>query len=274
MHDLPGSERRLPRDAPTRRRRPTPLRVVGWVASGLLALVALAAVAFACWLYTARPQVDGRIRVTGPDAPVRIWRDSLGVPQIWARSETDALFAQGFVHAQDRLWQMELFRRVAQGRLAEVLGADLLPTDRFLRTLGLWRAAGADEAGLEPGERRRLQAYADGVNAFLATRAGALPPELALLGIRPEPWSVRASLAMEKVMAFDLSEYHAGVAVWEAVRRLGPARARFVFPQYPAFGPTIIGAPPAWSGLPMPGWSPGATLARASPSSPMTCIWS
>src|SRR5512146_426661 len=167
------------------------IRGIGRAALVVGAAVAVAAVAFVVWLQTARPQMDGRIRVRGLSAPVQVWRDSMGVPHIWARTEGDLLFAQGFVHAQDRLWQMELLRRVARGRLAEAMGPDLLDTDRFLRTLGLWRAAGADEAALGPEERRRLQAYADGVNALLDSHPGAPPPELVILRIRPERWTVR-----------------------------------------------------------------------------------
>src|SRR5512146_424305 len=166
-------------------------RKIGRIVLALGVVIVVAAVTFVVWLETARPQVDGRLRLPGLAAPAQVWRDSMGVPHIWARTEEDLLFAQGFVHAQDRLWQMELLRRVARGRLAEAMGPDLLDTDRFLRTLGLWRAAGADEAALGPEERRRLQAYADGVNALLDSHPGAPPPELVILRIRPERWTVR-----------------------------------------------------------------------------------
>lgn len=213
----------------------------------LLALAAVLGAVLAgvvAFVQSARPVVDGRRFVPGVSAPVEVWRDSMDVPHIWARSETDALFAQGYVHAQERLWQMELFRRVAQGRLAEVMGADLLESDRFLRTVGLWRAAAAEAAMLDPAARRTVQAYADGVNAFLRDRPGALPPELLVLRIRPEPWSVASVLAIEKVMAWDLAEYQASAAVWAAARRLPPDRARLVLPEYPSFGPTVLEATP------------------------------
>ena len=219
-------------------------RKIGRIVLALGVVIVVAAVTFVVWLETARPQVDGRLRLPGLAAPAQVWRDSMGVPHIWARTEEDLLFAQGFVHAQDRLWQMELLRRVAQGRLAEAMGPDLLDSDRFLRTLGLWRAAATEEAVLETDERRRLQAYADGVNAFLRTHAGALPPELVLLRLHPEPWRVRDCIAMEKVMSFDLSEYHVSRAAWAGARRLGPQRAGFILPEYPAWGTNIMEATP------------------------------
>jgi penicillin amidase len=218
-----------------------------YLARALLVLVALAAAALAAaalWVHSARPVVDGRRSVPGLSAPVEVWRDSMGVPHIWAQTERDALFAQGYVHAQDRLWQMELLRRVAQGRLAEAMGGALLDGDRFLRTVGLWRAALAEERALDPGQRASLQAYAAGVNAFLRGHRGAPPPELLLLRIRPEPWTVASTLAIEKVMAWDLAEYYASLAVWDGARRLGPERASLILPQYPASGPDILEATP------------------------------
>ncbi len=220
------------------------MRKLAW-AVGVLALVLVVAVVAAIlWLHSARPVVDGRRTVAGISAPVEIRRDSLGVPQIVARDEADALFAQGYVHAQDRLWQMDLFRRVAQGRLAEVMGPALLPSDRFLRTIGLWRAAVAEERTLPADVRRLMQAYVAGVNAFLARHTGAPPPEFVLLRYRPQPWSVTSVLAMEKVMAWDLAEYQASIGVWTAARRLGPDRAPYVMPEYPRDMPTILEATP------------------------------
>jgi penicillin amidase len=154
----------------------------------------------------------------------------------------DLLFAQGYVHAQERLWQMELFRRVAQGRLAEVLGSGLTSTDRFLRTIGLWRAAGAQEAALSAESRRMLEAYVAGVNAWLRRRSGARPPELMALRIEPEPWTVRHSLALEKIMAWDLSLYGGAAALTKAASRLDSAKLRLYEEAYPDWGPTILEA--------------------------------
>ena len=119
----------------------------------VVALVVIVVVAAVAYVRSAGPVLDGELRLRGLTGEVEIWRDSLGVPHIWAGSAEDLFFAQGFVHAQDRLWQMELFRRAAQGRLAEVMGEDLVETDLFLRNIGLWRAALAAEASLDDVRR-------------------------------------------------------------------------------------------------------------------------
>ena len=139
----------------------------------------------------ARPcPVRARSRVwTGLSAPVEILRDGHGIPHIFAQSTEDALFAVGYVHAQDRLWQMEGMRRLGAGRLAEAVGAPALKSDRFMRTLGLYRRAEEQYVYLAEDVRRALDAYAAGVNAWLLAHRGTLPPEFVLLGIEPEPWT-------------------------------------------------------------------------------------
>jgi penicillin amidase len=199
-----------------------------------------AVVALTLYLRSARPQVDGAIMVPGLPDSVMVLRDSLGVPAIAAPDEASLVFAQGFVHAQDRLWQMELFRRVAEGRLADILGPGLVATDRFLRTAGVWRAAARQEQATPPGLMRLLDAYAAGVNAWIETHRGALPPEFELLRVKPEPWTPRHSLALEKIMAWDLSAYGSARQAAQAAHTLAPDRMEFLNPDYPAWGPTII----------------------------------
>jgi penicillin amidase len=178
--------------------------------------------------------------MAGLRAPVEIWRDSVGVPHIWASSAEDLFFAQGYVHAQDRLWQMELIRRVAEGRLAEVMGADLVESDKFLRTIGLGRAARAAASELDPEHRYWLEAYAAGVNAWLDSRRGALPPEFVALRFSPGRWEVEHSLMLEKVMAWDLAAYQRGVDLARAVQILGPERAAHLAPEFPEWGTHIL----------------------------------
>ncbi|MEM7025955.1 MAG: penicillin acylase family protein, partial [Pseudomonadota bacterium] len=183
-------------------------RTLRWLLGGTLALVLLASAGLAggyMWLRQSLPVVDGTIEVAGLDAPVEIVRGEYAVPHIRATSLRDAVFAQGFVHAQDRLWQMDFRRRLGAGRLAEIVGAAALPTDRFMRTLGLYRAAEASQAFLRPDTVALLEAYAAGVNAQLATRTGPLPPEFLILGYAPEPWTPVDSLVWMRVLALDLS---------------------------------------------------------------------
>jgi penicillin G amidase len=219
------------------------------------ALLALAAVLVVALLagrwYVGRAEArpGGRATLAGLHGEVEVWRDSMGVPHVWARDEEDLFRAVGYVHAQDRLWQMELFRRVADGRMAEVLGPNLVDTDRFLRTVGMGRAAGENERRLDPEARRLLQAYADGVNAWVRGHPGPLPPEFLTLGFRPEPWTVRNSLSIAKIMAWDLADWNIGLDVQAATEVVGPELARDLHPTYPDWGITILDASEAqWKG--------------------------
>ncbi|NNF37220.1 MAG: penicillin acylase family protein [Gemmatimonadetes bacterium] len=143
------------------------------------------------------PAIDATIEVPGLGAPVEILRDPWGVPHIYAEDIDDLFFAQGFVQAQDRLWQMDLYRRAGEGRLAEILGPDALPHDRFAR-LVKYRGPWTDEeyGAYHPEGRRILEAFTRGVNAYIdhATRSGELPVEYEITGLDPEPWTPEASL--------------------------------------------------------------------------------
>ena len=208
------------------------------ILAGLLVVAVVAAVGGYLWLRTSLPLHDGRLTVAGADAPVEIVRDRWGVPHIYAQTLDDAVFGLGFAHAQDRLWQMEMNRRIASGRLAEVVGAPALPADRFLRTLGFMRHAEAGVAQMAPQWRGALQSYADGVNAYLATRTGALPPEFELLRHRPEPWQPVDSAAWIKVMALNLSmNWGQELERLRLTQRLTPQQLDELFPPGDARGP-------------------------------------
>lgn len=177
---------------------------LGWrlaAATGLLLAVAIAAVALLAW--RASPVIDGRLELPGLQAPVTVERDARGVPTVRAQSLVDAMQALGALHAQDRRWQLELHRRVAAGRLAEAFGAAAVDQDRFLRVLGLRRAAEAQWGALSPAGREVLQAYARGINGIAAGRQ-ARPPEMLLMGLPHEPWTPVDSLGWALVMAWDL----------------------------------------------------------------------
>src|SRR5262249_14276833 len=149
------------------------------------------------YLRQSLPKTEGEVRLAGVTAPVDIVRDRYGIPHIFAASLEDASFALGYAHAQDRLWQMEMNRRIGAGRLAEVVGPGALETDRFLRTLGVRRAAEANFQTLDSQTKKQLEAYAAGVNAFLAADP-VLPVEFLLTGVKPEPWAPADSIAWIK----------------------------------------------------------------------------
>ena len=205
------------------------------------------------WLSTSLPETAGTIALPGLKAPVEIIRDKDGIPHIFAESEADAAFALGFIHAQDRLWQMEEMRRLGTGRLSELAGAGALPLDRFTRTVGLERLAEAALAHLDAGLRAKLDAYAAGVNAFLAHHRGAWPPEFMLLGIAPAPWRPVDSLLWGELMAVQLSgHWRDELLRAQLLRHLTPAQVDQLWPPYPGDAPTTL----AWDatlyrGLPL-----------------------
>ncbi len=144
------------------------------------------------------------IRVAGLDHPVKVIRDADGIPHIYAKTEHDLVFAQGWMQAEDRLFQMDFSRRFAAGTVAELLGPDAIPSDVQIRTLGILRGAQASEAAISPELRSAFEAFAAGVNAWVAERP--LPPEYAALEItRFEPWKPIDTLAVGKALAFSLS---------------------------------------------------------------------
>ncbi len=185
------------------------------------------------------PPVTGTLALPGLQAPVTVLRDAWGVPHIFATTRYDLYMAQGYVTAQDRLFQMDVSRRAASGRLSEVIGEATLDTDRFFRSLMLRPAAEASVAAYPPEMLEILQAYADGVNAWM--QAGNLPLEFTLLSYRPEPWSPVDSAVIGKYMAYDLGgNWAAEVWRFQAIQRLGAARVAEILPTYPADGPTVM----------------------------------
>ena len=203
-------------------------------------LGALLVAAGYAYLRQSLPKTSGEIRIAGLSAPAEILRDRYGIPHIFAGSLQDASFALGFVHAQDRLWQMEMNRRVAAGRLAEIVGPGALESDRFLRTLGVRRSAEANLRALDTETRQLLEAYAAGVNAFLAA-GPVLPPEFWLTGVRPEPWTPADSVAWVKMMAWDLGgNWRNELLRMRLAKTLPLSRIHELLPPYPGESVPVI----------------------------------
>ncbi len=209
-----------------------------------LLLFAIPAVAVAAlfWLYRRPlPQLEGRVVLPGLKAPVEVIRDRWGVPHLYASHVDDVLFAQGFVHAQDRLWQMDLNRRVGHGRLSEAFGSLAFDTDRLLRILGFSRSAHETLAATDGETLAALECYARGVNAFIAANPGRCGLEFTLLGIKPEPWKPVDSLVWTKMMAWGLStNWDTELINAALVAKLGPERAAKLHAEYPAGNPIVI----------------------------------
>lgn len=208
-----------------------------WLSFVTLVLFAFVAIGYG-WLTSSVPQLEGTIEVNGPGATVTIARDEHGVPHIDAASENDLAFGLGFAHAQDRLWQMEMNRRIGSGRVSEVLGEAGLGLDRFFRTLGFTHRARSALAALPDETVIALNSYADGVNAFLDSHRGALPPEFVLTGVTPEPWTPIDSLVWQKMMWLDLSgNARHEVARARLLQKLSPQQVASLYPEYPGEEP-------------------------------------
>ena len=233
------------------------LRRIGWATLGL---VLLAAAAVGLLARASLPQLASEIAVPALAGPVSIARDDHGVPTLTAGSEADAYFAMGFVHGQDRLWQMEFDRLAGQGRLAEILGTAALPHDRFVRTLGLEAAAASAAAALDAETAALLGAYAAGVNAAIAAFGMVLPPEFLILRHRPEPWRPVDSIRFLKLMALTLSgDWRQELQRARFARTLRDDQMALLWPGLTRGGPITMAA---LAGLPLD------RLAAALPEAP------
>ncbi|MGD0629049.1 MAG: penicillin acylase family protein [Terracidiphilus sp.] len=189
---------------PTRSRKRRWAHLLLWAFAGLVLIAALAIAAGVLWLRSAEmaalPILDGDLHLSGLSAPVTVRRDAHGVPHIEAATQDDLFLAQGYVTAQDRLWQMDASRRNANGELAEILGSSLLRRDKAQRVLQLGLTARRIYANLSPADRKRLDEYAAGVNLYIAQHGDSLPAEFRLLHYRPRPWTGADSLSIGTMM--------------------------------------------------------------------------
>lgn len=199
------------------------------------------------------PASKKRVSFQGIREEIHIYRDHLGVPHIYARNQQDLHFAQGYVHAQDRFWQMEFWRHIGSGRLSEILGSEAIKTDKLIRTVGWNRIAQRLLAYYQvkaPEVLTFLDSYCAGVNAYLASKHKHFPLDMALLRIvvgpwEIEPWTPLNSLTWGIVMADDLGEnWHSELTRAELIRMLGETTVRRFFPSYPyACRPVIVPNP-------------------------------
>ncbi len=216
------------------------------VVFAVLLLIVLAVAGFLLYVYwwliqRATPALDGEVTLAGLDQPVEIRRDRHGVPHIYAKNRADLFRAQGFVHAQDRLWQMEQNRRIARGALAEVFGYPAVEADRFSRIIGFWRAAQAELATLDAETLQVLDWYTAGVNAYITARPRRVGAEFNLLRIRPEPWTALDVLGNAKVTSWALSlNWESELTRLRLLEGLDPIAAAELEPDYPRLNPLTL----------------------------------
>src|SRR5688572_25170386 len=216
------------------------MKILGkFIAGALVLILGLAAIA---WLYlqNSLPELDGAVQVKGLAAPVEVLRDKEGIPHVFAKSDSDGAFALGYLHAQDRMWQLEFQRRVAAGRLAEIMGELAFDNDRLMRTLGIARTAQRMADVADAPTRAAFEAYAAGVNAFLASKP-VLPIEFHVFQIDPQPWTVADSMSWLLVMAWDLSgNWRTELARLRFMAKIGAERTGELLPPYPGDKPTPL----------------------------------
>ncbi|MCH1627974.1 penicillin acylase family protein [Ferdinandcohnia quinoae] len=214
---------------------------------GIVLIVLMASLLLGGYLFLRKslPVIEGEINLTEITKEVEVTRDKNGVPHILAENSYDLYFAQGFVTAQDRIFQMDLSRRQASGELSEVIGASTLDQDKYFRTLGLRRAAVASYDGYSSEAKDVLQAYADGVNAYIkdAKKNNTLPVEFTFAGYEPTEWTPIDSLTIGKYMAYDLGGHYKGQAFrYYMAQHFSDEKVLELFPTYPEDGATVLQA--------------------------------
>ena len=212
--------------------------VIQWSLRGFAALAIIGLLALTIYFFSTKTTIDGTIEAPGITSSVTIKFDATGIPHITAITDQDAWYAIGYLHATERAWQMEFNRRLASGRLSEILGPNTLGLDKFMRTLGIKRMAEKQYENLPIEAKRELQAYADGVNEGLRRLGWALPPEFLLTGSKPGVWSPSDSVAWSLMMALDLGDnWHKEFMRLELSSHMETSRIWEVLPPYPGENP-------------------------------------
>lgn len=214
------------------------LRKLGSIVVILIVLTVAAVIGGRLWLARSVAEYDGEI-ATGVQQPVEITFDAKGVPQIWAQTDDDAFFAMGWLHGNERLFQMELVRRLSNGELSELFGAAAFDTDAEQRRLGFGRRAKRDAATLSPRARRVLERYVAGVNAAIE-QASVLPPEFVILRTKPRPWTIADCLAISGYQTwFSHQLMDQDRRYQQLIEKLGPAAAALAHAGHPWSPPTV-----------------------------------
>jgi penicillin G amidase len=218
-------------------------KILAWTFGTVLIILLIIFIGLYLYLGRSLPETRGEIKLKGLIAPVSVIRDKNGVPHIQAESEHDLFLAQGYVQAQDRLFQMDLSRRQASGRLSEVIGEATIDRDKYFRALGLRRAAEASYNQYSKQGKNTLNWFVEGVNLYIKQmeKANKLPVEFTILGYKPEKWSAVDSLTIGKFMAFDLGGHWEDQAFRQyLLQNFSKDMAYDLFPSYPKDAPFII----------------------------------
>lgn len=187
------------------------------------------------------PDYDAELFLDGLNGETAVYRDSSAIPMIIAETDEDAIFALGFIHAQERLFQMDIARRAGEGRLSEIFGSKTIPIDKLFRTVGIYSNVKENYSKLNPLTKKMLDAYTNGVNSYIDSYKGKYQIEFDLLGYDPYKWKPEHSLVIAKLMAWDLNvSWWTDIAFANLIQKVGEEKAKAMLPDFPENAPRII----------------------------------
>jgi len=213
---------------------------IGIVVSSLIIII-VGGYIFYNMLKTSLPVYEGELKTQNIKVEIKVYFDSLAVPYIFAENDEDAAFALGFLHAQERMFSMDLMRRAGEGRLSEIFGEETVPFDKMFRTIGIYRTAEMIKEKMNPEALKLLEAYSNGVNFYINEKKNEFPFEFDVLGYEPEEWKPEHSIIIIRMMAWELNvSWWTDITFTELVQKLGEEKVKEIIPVFPENAPTII----------------------------------
>ncbi|KJR40980.1 peptidase S45 penicillin amidase [Candidatus Magnetoovum chiemensis] len=217
------------------------IKKIRYIITALIILTAISFLIVCSFIVRTFPKKDGIIHIKGLKDEAQIYRDEYSIPHIFAKNEDDLMFAYGYVHAQDRLWQLDIIKRAASGRLSEIFGKDTIEIDTFLRTIGFNRIAKEAAKNISADSQNILRAYSEGINAFIANNMNNLPLEFTLLRYKPQKWEIEDTLGLAKLMAFEMNmSWHGDIVLAKIIDKVGINRADEIISALTSYKSAII----------------------------------
>jgi len=217
------------------------LKITIGITASLLLIITIGGYVLYRMLNTSLAVYEGELKANGLKENVEVYFDSLAVPYIFANNDEDAAFTLGFLHAQERMFSMDIIRRAGEGRLSEIFGEETIPFDKMFRTVGIYRTARMIEAKMNPEVLNILKAYSEGVNFYISEKRNEYSFEFDVLNYQPYKWEPIHSLIVNRMMAWELNlSWWTDLAFTELVQKLGEEKVKEVLPDYPENAPTII----------------------------------